>query len=190
MEARCPRRVGEARRDALRTHLQPPRHDSPHRRHSRRPLLRHRLRAGQLERHRRPRLPRRPAGVAATVETLGLHFYASIRRSFADETGYDDAIPEFATYTGSEGYGRDLVAFMRALPAAAPAPALSPEDRIARLERLIGGNGIDVSGRRLVGDPALAWLDAQGMSLFLGLALTQADLAALHAAVGAQSRPS
>ena len=79
---------------------------------------------------------------------------------------------------------------MRALPAAAPAPALSPEDRIARLERLIGGNGIDVSGRRLVGDPALAWLDAQGMSLFLGLALTQADLAALHAAVGAQSRPS
>jgi len=118
------------------------------------------------------------AGVAATVETLGLDYYPNIRRCFAGETGYDEAIPEFATYVGSEAYGRDLVAFMRGLAPSQPG-AHSFEERLARLERIVGGNGIDAEGHRLVDEAALAWLDERGMSLFLGLAHTQIAIAQL-----------
>jgi len=45
--------------------------------------------------------------------------------------------------------------------------------RLERLERIAGGNGIDVAGpnrkERLRGDAALAWLDAQGISLPLAV---------------------
>jgi len=119
------------------------------------------------------------AGIAATVETLSLDYYPNIRRCFADETGYNEAIPEFATYVGSDAYGKDLVAFMRGLPPSRPAPP-SLEERVARLERIVGGNGIDAEGQRLVDEAALAWLDAEGMSLFLGLAHTQIALARLQ----------
>ncbi len=119
------------------------------------------------------------SGVAATVETLGLSYYPNIRRCFADERGYDGAVPEFATYVGGEAYGPVMVKFMRSLPAAKPsAPPLT--ERVARLERIIAGNGIDAAGARLTGEAALAWLDEQEMSLFLGLALTQAEVAALR----------
>lgn len=118
------------------------------------------------------------AGIAATTETLVLPYYPNIRRCFAAERGYDEAIPEFGTYVGSDAYGRALVGFMRALPAPQPQqPSL--EERIARLERLIGGNGIDAGGARLTGEAALAWLDSREMSLYLGLALTQAEVTRL-----------
>lgn len=120
------------------------------------------------------------AGIAATVETLSLPFYGNIRRCFADERGSEEAVPEFATYVGSEAYGRELVEFMRSLPASVPTER-SLEERVSRLERIIGGNGIDAAGQRLRGETALRWLDAQEMSLFLGLALTQAEVASLRA---------
>lgn len=51
--------------------------------------------------------------------------------------------------------------------------------RVERLERLIGGNGVDdEEGKRLVGEEALAWMDGRGFSLLLGLAQTQAGMAA------------
>lgn len=118
------------------------------------------------------------AGIAATVETLSLPYYPSIRRCFAAEQGYEEALPGFATYVGSEAYGRELIEFMRSLPPSRPAPP-PLEERVARLERIIGGNGIAAAGQRLNGEAALAWLDAEGMSLFLGLAVTQAEVAAL-----------
>ncbi len=47
--------------------------------------------------------------------------------------------------------------------------------RVERLERLIGGNGVDnEEGKRLTGDQALAWMDGKGFSLLLGLAETRA----------------
>jgi hypothetical protein len=50
--------------------------------------------------------------------------------------------------------------------------------RLERLERLIGGNGVDdEEGKRLVGEEALAWMDGKGFSLLLGLARTQAAIA-------------
>ncbi len=51
--------------------------------------------------------------------------------------------------------------------------------RVERLERLIGGNGVDDDeGKRLTGAEALAWMDGRGFSLILGLAQTQATLVA------------
>jgi hypothetical protein len=50
--------------------------------------------------------------------------------------------------------------------------------RVERLERLIGGNGVDdEEGKRLTGEEALAWMDGRGLSLLLGLAQTQAGMA-------------
>lgn len=50
--------------------------------------------------------------------------------------------------------------------------------RVERLERLIGGNGVDdEEGKRLTGEEALAWMDGKGFSLLLGLAQTQAGMA-------------
>ncbi len=47
--------------------------------------------------------------------------------------------------------------------------------RVERLERLIGGNGVDdEEGKRLTGEEALAWMDGRGFSLLLGLAHVQA----------------
>ncbi|MGE5595190.1 MAG: GH25 family lysozyme [Hyphomicrobiales bacterium] len=52
--------------------------------------------------------------------------------------------------------------------------------RVERLERLIGGNGVDnEEGKRLVGEEALAWMDGRGFSLYLGLANTQKAMAGL-----------
>ena len=49
--------------------------------------------------------------------------------------------------------------------------------RVERLERLIGGNGVDdEEGNRLTGEGALAWMDGKGFSLLLGLARTQAAI--------------
>jgi len=49
--------------------------------------------------------------------------------------------------------------------------------RVERLERLIGGNGVDdENAKRLTGEDALAWMDGRGFSLLLGLAETQAAL--------------
>jgi hypothetical protein len=51
--------------------------------------------------------------------------------------------------------------------------------RVERLERLIGGNGVDdEEGKRLTGEEALAWMDGRGFSLHLGMAQTQAAVAA------------
>lgn len=48
------------------------------------------------------------------------------------------------------------------------------EERIARLERLIGGHGIKTTGGdALSGEDAVAWMDSQGMSIYAGLANTQ-----------------
>ncbi|GAB4333767.1 MAG: hypothetical protein Kow0010_20490 [Dehalococcoidia bacterium] len=48
---------------------------------------------------------------------------------------------------------------------------------LKRLERLIGGNGVDdEEGKRLTGEEALAWMDGRGFSLLLGLAQTQAAM--------------
>lgn len=50
--------------------------------------------------------------------------------------------------------------------------------RVERLERLIGGNGVDDNdGKRLTGEEALAWMDGRGFSLILGLANAQAAIA-------------
>ena len=50
--------------------------------------------------------------------------------------------------------------------------------RVERLERLIGGNGVDDGeGKRLTGEAALAWMDGRGLSLLLGLANAQAAIA-------------
>jgi len=50
--------------------------------------------------------------------------------------------------------------------------------RVERLERLIGGNGVDDNdGKRLTGEEALAWMDGRGFSLILGLANAQAEIA-------------
>jgi hypothetical protein len=78
------------------------------------------------------------AGVAATVETLRLDYYPAIRRCFADETGFDGAVAEFATYVGSDSYGRQIVAFMRQLPASNSATAGTFEE--ALLLRLFSGD--------------------------------------------------
>lgn len=55
-------------------------------------------------------------------------------------------------------------------------------DRVARLERIVGGHGVEVTvggeRRRLTGEGALAYLDGDGASLALGLADVQARLAA------------
>ena len=61
-------------------------------------------------------------GITATFETLSLDYYPSIRRCFADQTGHAEAVAEFATYVGSESYGRRVVDFMNAT-AASPAAA-------------------------------------------------------------------
>ncbi|MGE5594569.1 MAG: M23 family metallopeptidase [Hyphomicrobiales bacterium] len=79
-----------------------------------------------------------------------------------------------------------------------PPPVVSLDARVARLERLVGGNGVrvpvfaadgtqarDEAGRplfrMLAGEEALAFLDADGQSLHLGLALTQERVAKLEA---------
>lgn len=50
--------------------------------------------------------------------------------------------------------------------------------RVERLERLLGGNGVDdEDGKRLTGEEALAWMDGRGFSLILGLAKAQAAMA-------------
>lgn len=56
------------------------------------------------------------AGLAATYETLTLGYYINIRRCFQDQQAYEEAVPEFVTYVGSEAYGRALVDYMRELP--------------------------------------------------------------------------
>lgn len=46
--------------------------------------------------------------------------------------------------------------------------------RVERLERSIGGNGVDdEEGKRLVGEETLAWMDGKGFSLLLGLGNAQ-----------------
>lgn len=77
------------------------------------------------------------AGVAATVETLLLDYYPTIRRCFADEVGYDAAVGEFATYVGSVAYGEQLVAFMKAQPKS-PLVTETFEERL--LLRLFSGD--------------------------------------------------
>ncbi len=52
------------------------------------------------------------AGITATVETLLLDYYTNIRRCLADQTGYQEAVNELATYVGSVAYGQALVNFM------------------------------------------------------------------------------
>lgn len=51
------------------------------------------------------------------------------------------------------------------------------QERIERLERLIGGNGVDdENGKRLTGEEALAWMDGRGFSILLGLTNLQTAL--------------
>ena len=57
-------------------------------------------------------------GIQATYETLALGFYVNIRRCFADQVGYPEAVPEFTTYVGSAAYGQHLVDFMNTTTAA------------------------------------------------------------------------
>lgn len=121
------------------------------------------------------------AGIAATVETLSLGYYGAIRRCFAEERVYGEAASEFATWAGSDAYGQRMVDFMASLPVA-PAPAVSPEERLAVLEALVAGNGIEgPEGGVLAGEAALAYASTQGLSLALGLANTQRALGELSA---------
>ena len=78
------------------------------------------------------------AGIAATAETLQLDYYPTIRRCFADETAFDSAVAEFATYVGSDAYGRQIVEFMRRQPRSDSAVAGTFEE--ALLLRLFSGD--------------------------------------------------
>jgi hypothetical protein len=65
--------------------------------------------------------------------------------------------------------------------------AMELEARVARLERVLAGNGLravaeDGTERLVTGDEALAWADGRGHSLHLGLALVADRVAALEAA--------
>jgi hypothetical protein len=60
------------------------------------------------------------------------------------------------------------------------------EERVARLERLLGANGITTAdGKALSGEDAMAWLDGQQMSIYAGLANTQAAVGQLASATTA-----
>jgi hypothetical protein len=120
-------------------------------------------------------------GIEATYETLMLDFYKDIRRCFADQVGYPDAVGDFATYVGSVAYGERVVAFMNTTDAAKGSDVTDP--RIDRLERLVAGNGFDADGQRLTGETALAYADTKGYSLVLGVQLARADTAKLAAAM-------
>lgn len=54
-------------------------------------------------------------GIYATVATLAQDYYTNIIRCLRDETGYEAAIPEFATYVGSWAYGQELVQAWQAI---------------------------------------------------------------------------
>ena len=56
-------------------------------------------------------------GVTATFETLQLDYYPNIRRCFADQDGYAEAVAEFTTYVGSQSYGQRVVEFMKSTTA-------------------------------------------------------------------------
>lgn len=65
-----------------------------------------------------------------------------------------------------------------------PLPALSLEARVARLERVVAGNGVRKplpggGSELLTGEAALAYIDADGHSLHLGLTNTQQALGAV-----------
>lgn len=61
--------------------------------------------------------------------------------------------------------------------------------RVERLERLIGGNGVDdEDGKRLTGEEALAWMDSRGFSLHLGLGNTQKGLSTVAAGAAHEHR--
>lgn len=68
----------------------------------------------------------RAAGVVATVETLRLSYYPNVRRCFELQQGLPDAVPELVTYIGSEGYARELVAYMAASTASRGLPGTEP----------------------------------------------------------------
>ena len=66
-------------------------------------------------------------GIQATYETLMLDYYPNVRRCFADQEGYGEAVPELTTYIGSPGYAQSLVLFMQQTTAArVMAPAVNP----------------------------------------------------------------
>jgi hypothetical protein len=61
-------------------------------------------------------------GITATFETLSLDFYPNIRRCFADQRGYVEAVSEFTTYVGSQSYGQRVVEFMNTTTAGKGGP--------------------------------------------------------------------
>jgi hypothetical protein len=108
------------------------------------------------------------AGICATVETLKLSFYPNIRRCLADQASYPEAVADFATWVGSDEYGRRIVEFMTTTTAsraegAEPEPAIAAawtEERIraiAREEALKVLTPVNGSG---VVNPALDRLEA------------------------------
>lgn len=113
------------------------------------------------------------AGLTATELTLRLSYYFNIRRCFLDQKGYEAAIkPEdFATWVGSEAYGRDVVNFMNTTTASKSGLLFFPltlEQRIARVEAAVGGAGLlDRDGNTLRGETALHYADVNGFSAIL-----------------------
>lgn len=134
------------------------------------------------------------AGIQATYETLQLSYYPNVRLAFVEQAASAAAAKEIdESWVGSPpgvpSYGHNLIEFMYASTASKTAlvtgdPIPPDTDRIARLERLVGGYGVDTAGVTLTGEAALRYMDEKvNASLFKGLALTQDAL--VKVAVGA-----
>jgi hypothetical protein len=127
-----------------------------------------------------------PDGVQATFETLSLDFYPNIRRCFTEQKGFAEAVKEFTTYVGSESYGQRVVEFMNT--SSAGKGGLSDADRLARLENIVCGFGIeDANGKRLHGEDALVYATTNGLSALLSIQHLQAAAGAL--ALQARNQP-
>lgn len=86
--------------------------------------------------------------VGATGVAFGAHLHWAVSTNAGFALNFDEL--------------RDPAAFLR--------EDMDLSERVQRLERLIGGNGVDDEhGNRLTGEAALAWMDALGLSLQLGL---------------------
>lgn len=73
------------------------------------------------------------SGIRATYQTLNLDYYPNVRRCFRDQTGYQEAVNELATYVGSVAYGQQLVNFMNTCTESKGGIDLTP----AEVEKLI-----------------------------------------------------
>jgi len=74
------------------------------------------------------------AGIEATVGTLELGYYNNIRRCFADEVSYDEAVAEMAIYVGSWAYGQRLINQWKELE--------MPDPRVDEIIKALGADRI------------------------------------------------